>query len=118
MSKLGLAILLVGACITTGCATEHAAADLVIVQLDRKGGPTSCWELEGAELTDMQDLGTTTWRDEHANIIVIPNPSRRVQVSNDNWDAAFTALGLRRGVCRTLRNHRVQQPTARIGETE
>jgi hypothetical protein len=111
MSTYGLAFLLVVACFAAGCQTD---ADLIIVQLDSHGRPTSCWELEGAELTDMQDPGYTTWRDERANIICVRNPSRHVRVFRDDWDGAFATQGLARGMCRTLRNHRVQLPAIEI----
>jgi hypothetical protein len=94
----------------SGCWAERTGADWVIVQLDLNGRPFRCWELEGAAITNEERSDGIWWEDEHGNLVHISGLYNRVQVRGDNWDEAFASLGLTRGVCRAIRDHRVRVP--------
>ena len=88
------------------CSAESFGANWVVVQTEMRGQPFRCWTLRGVSVSNEANSDGIWWQSPNGNLVHISNNYNRVQVTGENWAAAYAELGITEDTCRQVAAHR------------
>lgn len=83
----------------SSCAATEFGSDWIVLQYGYDGEPINCWRLKNAAISNENQTDGIYWKDPAGNLVHISGWYNRVQVINDNYQAAAKSIGIDLSKC-------------------